>query len=192
MFEATASRQGRRPRPRGIIYLARVTAASLVTSAALIAAPVVSIGSADQTIEPMILEQPVTADAATVRANFDLAAVVLDQDDIASEVEVRVRDEDGWGDWTALEVIAEDDGPDPATAVCVSVPLNRSLRQREIEVGSRRHRRSRLIDGGTREHNRRVGQRCAVHRQSGWGADEPAHRTPIASPATRRPWSTTR
>src|SRR5690606_21201471 len=77
------------PTPRRRPALARTIVATLITTAGLVAAPVVSTGSPNTPVRPAVTERAVSASGPTVEGEFDLAAVVLPDGTEVSEVEVR-------------------------------------------------------------------------------------------------------
>lgn len=174
------TRMHRPARPRRTALAARVIVATLFGTLGIMAAPVVSTGSGTEPIEPTIVEDVVTAEQSTVVADFDLAAVVLDPDSSTESVEVRVRDSDGWGEWTTVGVMEDDAGPDQGTeeatgARNVTEPvLAADSSEIEVRVPDGESAEVVLIDGGAGG-GAPTGSASAaplVVSREDWGADD--------------------
>lgn len=159
---------------------ARITIATLLATAGLLAAPVISTSTPNAPVEPTITEDAVTSAQPTVTADFDLAAVVLPDDSDSSEVDVRVRGPEGWSDWTTVEIREEDAGPDPGTeeharSRRASEPvLAAASTAIEVRVPDGESATVVLIDGGESGTGpaQQAGAAPAVVSRAGWGADE--------------------
>ncbi len=174
-----ASVRRREQRSRTAV-IARVTIATLVATAGVVMAPVVSTGSSKQPIEPTITEDSVSPEDANVVADFDVAGVVLSEESTADSVEVRVRDDNGWGEWTTLEVVEADAGPDRGTveyagARKVTEPvLAAASSEIEVRVPDGEQAEVVLIDGGSpgSSTTQSAGAAPAIVSRADWGADE--------------------
>ena len=158
----------------------RVTVATLVATAGLLVAPVVSTGNPHAPVEATITEDAVTGAHPRVTADFDLAAVVLPEDSAATAVSVRVRGSQGWSDWTSVEVREEDAGPDPGTeeharARKATEPLLAAASSEiEVRLPDGESATVVLIDGGEAATGpaQQAGAAPAILGRAEWGADE--------------------
>lgn len=163
--------------------VARALVATLVTTLGIVALPVVSIGASSAPVETDVVQQSVTADESTVAADFDLAGVVLPEDFDRDHVDVKVRNEDGWGKWQAVSLLGQDDGPDPGTEEFMPSRATEPLivpGSTEIEVRLPKGESAEvvLIDGGSSENEpaQSAAASPSIVSRAGWGADESLRR----------------
>jgi len=168
------------PTPRRRPALARTIVATLITTAGLVAAPVVSTGSPNTPVRPAVTERAVSASGPTVEGEFDLAAVVLPDGTEVSEVEVRVRGDRGWSGWQILDVVTEDDGPDRGTeehrrARRATEPvLAADSSAIEVKVPTGVQAKVVLVDGGAQGEAPKQSASAApgIVARADWGADD--------------------
>lgn len=177
-----APRRTDRRRLRTVV-LARVLVATLVTTMGIVALPVVSTGVSSSPVETDVVQESVTAEHSTVTAEFDLAGVVLPEGFDGDEVDVKVRNEEGWGEWQTVSLLGPDDGPDPGTEEFTPsratepliVPGSTEIEVRLPEGGSAEVV---LIDGGSSEGGPGQSATAApiIVSRAAWGADESLRR----------------
>ncbi|KAB7741440.1 hypothetical protein GA707_18015 [Nostocoides sp. F2B08] len=170
-----------RHRSRSMLAVVRVAVATVVTSVAMTLTPVMSAGSGpDRAPETTVLEEAVTPADAVVTADFDLAAVAVGPDSELAEVDVRVHADGEWSEWITLDVLSEDQGPDPGTeehsaSRTMTEPLLAAGSSRvEVRVPGGESAEVILVDGGPEERSpsAAASARPFIVTRAEWGAND--------------------